>query len=568
MLLLAQLIEAPLQPGPIRLPEQKPLQRSAPETKQAVPAIQDNFQQQAPEASSEQDSQQKPRTQRQAPQVSGNNAYSEAQLKDILANCGRSSETETLKACAAALTARYVADGYVNTRVYVVPRPAPGALEVVEGRIAEIRIDSANPRFVRRVQRLLRPLQGTVLNLPKLDQQLQWLRSWPGIGNVQGSIGRLGSDPTLAVLTLNVDQKAEPVQGEVSLRDDGNAGNGQWRAMGTVLKNDLLTYGDTLLVYGEGDMDDTPELGAVISSITYAYPLSESVRLTGSFGYSRRNLVEGALAPLQWSFRQFQGYGQLEWVFNESLNTRWFAFGGVSINRNDAYAAGRSAPILNGFADSTNNSGFFRFGVGVNGLSDRSSWSISAYGLQGSNAFSLDGQLQNLASLGVIPGQATALGGSASLSYALSPNVTLNLRGAGQIAFNPLIGDMGFSLGSDTGLRGLPGQTISGDSGYLSTAEIAWTFWSKGKQSVQLVPFIGYGGVTSNRYVQGVAGPIVYNNGIGAGGLMARFLAGKHWQVEIGWVGQIDHFDQLDNAIWGNDYLIGKGLYINVKYRF
>jgi len=131
-----------------------------------------------------------------------------------------------------------------------------------------------------------------------------------------------------------------------------------------------------------------------------------------------------------------------------------------------------------------------------------------------------------------------------------------------------LIGDMGFTLGSDTGLRGLPGQTISGDSGYLGTAEIAWTFWRKGEQSVQLVPFIGYGGVTSNRYIQGVTGPIVYNNGIGAGGLMARFLAGRNWQVEIGWVGQIDHLDQLDNAIWGSDYLIGNGLYTNIKYRF
>jgi hypothetical protein len=36
----------------------------------------------------------------------------------------------------------------------------------------------------------------------------------------------------------------------------------------------------------------------------------------------------------------------------------------------------------------------------------------------------------------------------------------------------------------------------------------------------------------------------------------------------VGWVEQINAHDQFDNAIWGSDYLIGRGLYTNLKYRF
>ena len=568
MLLLAQLIAPPLQPGPVRLPEPAPLERSPVQPTPTKPRLINDLDQDqpAPEKRTSTSPIPSQRPGQPPPRVQGSTVYSAEQLHSILATCqGRTAE-DTVKACAAALTARYVTDGYINTRVYGIAQPAPGVLEVVEGRIAELRIDTADPRFARRIRRLLLPLQGSVLNLPKLDRQILQLKRWPGIGTVQGSIGRLGSDPTLAVLTLKLDQRAEPLQGEVSLRDDGNAGNGQWRAVAVALQNDLIKPGDTLLVYGEGDMNNNAELGAVITSLSYSYPITETVRLTGSFGYSRRNLVEGPLAAKQWSFRQFQGYGQLEWVFHESLRQRWFAFGGLSLNRNDSDAAGVPVPLLNGFRDVTNATGFFRFGVGVNGVDERSSWAINVFGLQGANTFSQGGQLANMASNGVIPGQASALGGSASLAYALSPNASLNIRGAGQYAFNPLTPDMGFSLGSDTGIRGLPGQTISGDSGYLGTAEIAWTCWRSGTRSVQLVPFIGYGGITTNRYVQ--QRRFVFNNGIGAGGIMARVLAGQHWQLELGWVKQIDEADQLDNAIWGSDHLLGNGLYTTVKYRF
>ena len=73
------------------------------------------------------------------------------------------------------------------------------------------------------------------------------------------------------------------------MRNDGNAGSGEWRGLAVLQKPQLLRDGDVLQIYGEVDGD--PELGATLGSLSYTYPLGESVSLSGSFGASR-NLVE------------------------------------------------------------------------------------------------------------------------------------------------------------------------------------------------------------------------------------------------------------------------------------
>ena len=552
--LIAQLIAPPLQPGPVRLPALVP-------SEQRWPLPEDRNGSEQP---SQEDSSQEP-VLGILPKVEGSRLYGPQQLRRIFAGCVRPTQGETLLACAAALNARLEADGYINTRVYVLSSEPPGALEVVEGRLAEIRVVASNPRLAARVRRLLRPLQGTVLNLPALQREIQVLRRRTGIDLLQGSIGRLGSDASQGTLTLMVAATKDPLRGDLSLRNDGNAGYGEWRAVVTLLQNNLLHEDDLLLVYGEGDMDDTPKLGAVISSLSYTYPLAESVSLTGSFGYSRRNLVEGPQSQKQLAFRQFQGYGQLDWVFRESLRQRWVLFGGVSLNRNDAYSHGQLVPLYFGENSST-NSGFLRFGVGANGIGHRSTWSAALYGLQGVNGFSPENQLNSMGRLGIVPSQASAVGATVAVASGLTANTSILLRVAGQIALNPLIPDMGFTVGSDTGIRGLPGQTLSGDSGYLGSVEIAWSIWRRKSTTLQLVPFLGYGGVNSVRSRQGQV--FVFDNGIGAGGVIARLLAGANWQFELGWVRQFNHFDQADNAIWGDNFLLGSGLYSQLKFRF
>ncbi|MBU6354530.1 MAG: ShlB/FhaC/HecB family hemolysin secretion/activation protein, partial [Cyanobacteria bacterium REEB498] len=134
----------------------------------------------------------------------------------------------------------------------------------------------------------------------------------------------------------------------------------------------------------------------------------------------------------------------------------------------------------------------------------------------------------------------------------------LLLRGAGQVAFAPLTSAMGFSLGSDNGLRGLPGQAISGDSGLLGYGELGWSFWRGSHHDLQLVPFLGAGWVTTT--LQGVSD----SGSLGAGGVLLRWLQGNRWQIELGWASQFG--DGLPADI--PNLLLDSGLYSKVSYRF
>jgi hemolysin activation/secretion protein len=140
----------------------------------------------------------------------------------------------------------------------------------------------------------------------------------------------------------------------------------------------------------------------------------------------------------------------------------------------------------------------------------------------------------------------------------VSSTVQLSLRGSGQLAFNELTSDMGFTLGSDTGLKGLPGTYISGDSGYLWTTELTWTFWTNRKMALQLSPFLGAGRVSSQRS-QGN-----FSDTVGSGGVLLRWLANRNWNLELGW---ISPFEVEERPYW-EDWLLGSGVYTKLQYRF
>lgn len=141
----------------------------------------------------------------------------------------------------------------------------------------------------------------------------------------------------------------------------------------------------------------------------------------------------------------------------------------------------------------------------------------------------------------------------------LAPGWQLQPRGGGQVAFRPLSSAMQFTLGSDGGIRGLPGQLISGDSGWLGSGEVAWSFWQTRNTALQLVPFFGAGGVST------AAAGLSFSDTVGAGGVLVRWLQGKHWSTELGWV---HPFQADDNPGPWTDWLLGQGLYAKVQYRF
>jgi hemolysin activation/secretion protein len=436
---------------------------------------------------------------------------------------------------------------------------APGQLEVVEGRIVEIQVSSSSPRLERRLLRLLRPLEGRVLHLPSLTTALTKLQRLPGVGLLRTNLNRIGENSTRALLLVTAEPGAQPLQGEASFRNDGNAGSGQFRGLGALVKSSSLVAGDTLLVFGELNSDSDPELGYFSGSLIYTFPLNEVVSFTTAFGASRRTLVEAAYPFDDLTFRQLQGLGQFDLTLHESIKGRWFGFAGVSVNRSDAFLASDRFPVIpGGGQDAWLRTGFARIGLGYSGLLGPVALGGTVYGLQGIAGLSTEQQREELAFLGIEPGRSRAIGAQLAASWRLHSRWQLDLSAAAQAALNPLTNPMGFSLGSDNGLKGLPGQLVSGDSGVLGAAELAWSFWRDQRNDVQLVPFIGAGNVWTD-----IPGATL-NDSVGAGGVLLRWLRGRHGVLEVGWVHQ---FQTGSRPFWG-DWLLGNGVYTKIGYRF
>jgi hypothetical protein len=100
---------------------------------------------------------------------------------------------------------------------------------------------------------------------------------------------------------------------------------------------------------------------------------------------------------------------------------------------------------------------------------------------------------------------------------------------------------------------------VSGDSGWLGTAEVVWTAWKNSRQALQVVPFLGAGGVRT------IAQDVTFRDSVGAGGILARWLQGDQWTLELGWVQQ---FQTNDNVGSWQDWTLARGLYARVGFRF
>ena len=565
MLLLAQLVAPPLQQGPVRLPEQRPAQeRPQPIREQpqepalqqspSLPAEAPGSESRPPIPPSE------PVPLSALPAIEGLTLYSREHLRTILSSCARLSDPAArLQACASALTARFVADGYVNSRVFVTTAPSAPGLQVIEGRLIELRVSGNDPWLNRRVARLMRGLKGSILHLPTLEQNLQLLRRIPGVKQARGNLTRLGSDPTQASLSLSLVGGAPSWQGDLAIRNDGSNGSGEARGVASIVKPGALTSGDILLVYGELNSDDTPQLGAAITSLTYTLPLGDAFNITGAFGYSNRSLIELPDPADGFSTNQLQGLGQLEWVFSESLTHRWAAFAGISGNWSTTTLDGEGLPEGTPGILENPSTGYLRFGLSGSGQSAQVGWGGNAYVLAGIPAFTSAEQQQEWRSAGVNPSNAYAIGALLSAAWAPSPRLQFSGRLAGQWALNPLLPSMQFTLGSDVGLRGLPGQLISGDNGWLAVSEAAWSFWQSRSDTLQLVPFIGAGGISST------LNDVTFSDTVGSGGVLVRWLTGRNWSFELGWAHQ---FNITNNPGPWNDWALDDGLYAKAQFRF
>ena len=150
MLLLAQLVAPPLQPGPVRLPNPTTEQKVAPQAKPFFEQPEsDNPSPEIPENAPNTDL----TSSSWSPKVIGDKFFSDKQLSIILETCRQKKVADTLNKCAAKLTAELISRGYINSRVYISKEPEPGALEVVLGRISEVKVTSTDSTLEQKLKR-------------------------------------------------------------------------------------------------------------------------------------------------------------------------------------------------------------------------------------------------------------------------------------------------------------------------------------------------------------------------------------------------------------------------------
>ncbi|MDA0257526.1 MAG: hypothetical protein O2972_02415, partial [Cyanobacteria bacterium] len=292
--MVAQMVAPNTQPGPLRLPAKKPQTTPIPSDVRDelkldqgidLPEPQQKINEQGTGTSGPGPDQQI--------RIKGELPYDSKELQEILGTCSAAVDPQTrLTQCAASITTRLVADGYINSRVFVTSTAEGEQLELIEGRLTEIRVSGASDSLNNSVYNKLEHLKSGALNIFSLDQKLSAIRQERLIQRLQARLKRLGSQISETALIINVEPRQFPWQGFVQASNDGSGGTGELRAVGVVSKDNIVKDNDTLLLFTEISGNSDPDFGSFLGSISYRYPIASVLDLTLAGGYSHRRLID------------------------------------------------------------------------------------------------------------------------------------------------------------------------------------------------------------------------------------------------------------------------------------
>ncbi|HEX2648779.1 MAG TPA: ShlB/FhaC/HecB family hemolysin secretion/activation protein [Burkholderiales bacterium] len=180
--------------------------------------------------------------------VTGATVFSAAELEQALAPwTGRRLADEDLEEARRAITARYLAAGYVNSGAIIPDQTiAEGTLEirVIEGRLAEVVVGGANafrPGFIRERVELA---AGPPLNVQRLQERMQVMLQNPQIERINAELGP-GAEPGEAVLKLDVTEAKQQTLG-FTLANNRSPAVGANHGEGTLVFRNKLGFGEAL----------------------------------------------------------------------------------------------------------------------------------------------------------------------------------------------------------------------------------------------------------------------------------------------------------------------------------
>jgi hemolysin activation/secretion protein len=241
--------------------------------------------------------------------VTGATVFAAAELEALLARfTGRPIGSDELEEARLAVTAHYLAAGYVNSGAVLPDQPATGGtieIRVIEGRLAEIVVGGRNgfrPGFIRERMALA---AGPPLNVLRLQERMQVLLQNPQIERVNAELAP-GREPGEAVLRLDVTEAPQQSAG-FSVSNSRSPTIGATFAEGMVAWRNKLGLGETFgLRFGatEGMEDLNADLAVPVTArdtlLTLKYERSDASVVEAPFNLidirNRWRAVEAGLS--------------------------------------------------------------------------------------------------------------------------------------------------------------------------------------------------------------------------------------------------------------------------------
>jgi hemolysin activation/secretion protein len=442
--------------------------------------------------------------------ITGNTLFDEATLQLLVMDAeGKKFTLDELGKLAARITDYYRAHGYPLTRAIIPAQTIKEGvveIQVIEARYGKISLNNSSRVNDALLNATLSPLQGgKPIEQKELDASLLLLSEIPGLVTSATLL------PGQMVSTSDLEIKTEPTQavsGNVSLDNDGNKVTGRARAGGSLNFINPLHHGDVLSTSGmssgsgmnygrvsyETLLDGTgTRMGGAYSALHYK--LGDTLATLNGHGTAQ----VGSLWLKHPFMRSREGnlYGQVQYD-SKRLRDRIDTSG----TRTDRHLDNWTASLSGDARDTFLSGGINTFNLGL--ISGRVSFDDAAAQLADNSTAKTQGSFSkwtaNLARL-----------------QRLSSGDGLYVSFSGQWANTNLDSAEKMVAGGPYTVRAYDMGVISGDSGYLGTAEFRHDLGSIWQGQWQIIAFVDSEHVKVNRRTWTAGTNDVTLSGAGAG---------------------------------------------------
>lgn len=388
---------------------------------------------------------------------SGNTLFSSVVLAELLAPYrNRALGLAELYEAADVVERFYAAEGYPLTSVILPPQKITLGtlqLQVVEGRVGELRFEGQQRYRMALLRSQLPALQGQVYREAPLERGLYRLNDLPGLQ--ARAVIRPGAEFGSSDVVVRLRERL--VEGGISVDNHGRDSIGEFRATGRLQFNNPLTLGDALTLTVLGSEDGLLTYGAV----GYSLPLNAAGTRAEAY-YGRAEYEADDVAPISGSSEEAR----------------------VGIRQALTRSARWNVDVSVGFSDIRSGVDFVTaqlsdteiklFDIGLQAL-NRHRHGSTQWQLQASTDFQQLQRADLTPANGVIEGhQRLRLQLGVLHQHSLTAHWQLLMRANGVYSPDPLLDTQAFGLGGPGSVRGYPASEYRGDQGLSAALDVGY----------------------------------------------------------------------------------------------